>query len=121
MTRFFVASLLAVGLCLATANLNTAQAQFGSPYGIRAPYCPGGGFGVPAYGYRSFRPVVSPFGVGYSSYYRSPALSVTRSSFYASPYARVSPYGLGGFGNLGYPGIGPAIRTGPRVQLRVGF
>lgn len=119
MTKFLLAPVLALGLMFASADLNTAEAQYG--YGLGAT-CPGT---VYSSRYNSYRYGYSPYRSYYGSYYGSPGLSVSR--YYGNPRYRsyapvvVSPYGLGGYGNLGYPGIGPSIRTLPRVQLRVGF
>lgn len=119
MTKMILAATLAVGLLVATADLNQAQAQFG--YGFRPVGCaPRVPVYTAGYGYhRAF----SPYGTAYRGYYGAPGLTVSRTSYYAAPGIRTfsSPYGLGGFGNLGYPGLRIPARTAPRVQLRVGF
>lgn len=121
MNRILITSTLAAGFLLLSADFNAAQAQ----YGYYPTYVPRTCARVPAYstGYRA----VTPYGLSYrTTSYGSPGLAVTR--YYAAPSYRytvdprtVQPYGLGGYGNLGYPPIQPVQRGVPRVQLRIGF
>ena len=126
MNKLLLVSCMAVGLSLASAGLETAQAQFG--YGghhhhhggyVAAPHC---GYSPSIYGRGGYGMGYWPYGLsGYGSYYATPGLSISRGSYYSGRLGglSVSPYGLGGYGNVGYLSHQPGSL--PRVQLRIGF
>ena len=118
MKRFALIVCLAAGLLLASADLNTAQAQYG--YGYRS-YSPNCLYGAPAYrtGYTAYRG---------TSLYARPGLTVTsgyvspipRSYYYRAPVAPL-PYYRTGYG-YGYGRSYPVPRVpSPGLQLRIGF
>ena len=124
MRRILFAAVMGLGVLLLTADQNTAHAQYGYGYGHHhapVPSCSVNRGYQSAYraGYGAY---VSP----YSYRYGSPGLTVTRSSYYAPsafghPAVIAAPsryYGLGGYGNLGYPSL---YRPSPGIQLRIGF
>ena len=113
MRKIFVLPLLGFAL-LALSSLSTASAQVGyvprSCY--RGAYTP--------YAYRS----------GYAPYGRVAVVPAVPTYRYAPPVYRsyrVTPstnrlYGIGGYGNLGYPApVYPRVSPTPGVQLRIGF
>lgn len=129
MNRFCTWGLVALALVFASSELSSAKAQYGYGHHDHHHHC------VPSYGrslsYGGYQTGYSPYGSvnAYgSNFYGAPGLSVTRSSYYGSPIgtyglaaAPITPFGLGGYGNLGYPSPYPPARTPPRVQLRIGF
>lgn len=123
MNKCLLATCLALGVVVATADLKPAQAQTGYRGSYARAACGPWGYGYARPNVRygvGYAPYVGGYlgsygfgGFSHSSYYPR---NLYRSSFSVSPYHR-SFYGLGGYGNLGYP----PIRSVPRVQLRVGF
>lgn len=124
MKKLLLAAVLGIGVLLLTADQNAAHAQYGYGHGYhhaRGPSC------SPNFGYQSaYRASYGAYASPYAYRYGSPGLTVSRSAYYApaafgQPAVIASPsryYGIGGYGNLGYPSL---YRPSPGIQLRIGF
>lgn len=122
MGKWILASCLATAIVLGGQSL-VAHADHGNiiygGHGHHSHYAPNCGYS----GYRGYSSSPYRYGgyspYGYGSYYGSPGIVVSRSSYYSGGYRGNSAYGWGGYGNVGY--LSPHPTTLPRVQLRIGF